>query len=275
MPRKIRAVSSRTCFASPLVFIAAVAFGCGSADDDPAQLGDAARSLGGAGGSGAGAAVGGAAAVNPLGRARCQPPAGVSGYPRTTQEALDLLNALPKPTSVACFVESLDRPLTVYASSSAFSAQPALSAVSPRLFLKLDNLWLSVVIDGDSSYLIEFGYQISAEPARSIKGELELPIDQAVPPSAPYDRVRYGGGTVCGLCHYDEQAAGDSSALSAFSSIAFRPRADSRVSIDSLRTAAASCDWQSQPHRCEMLAAVFDGGAVIEVPFPDTMSTFF
>ena len=56
--------------------------------------------------------MGGVAAVNPLGRARCRPPAGVSGYPKTTQAALDLLNALPKPTSVACFVESLDRPLT-------------------------------------------------------------------------------------------------------------------------------------------------------------------
>jgi hypothetical protein len=269
----------RSQSAAPLVLVATALLGCSATPDAPGALGDPSPSFAGTGGSSSGATGGagggGSATVNPLGRARCQSPAGVSGSPKTTQEALDLLNALPKPTSVACFVESLDRPLTVYATSSAFSAQPALSPASPRLFLKLENLWLSIVIDGDSSFLIEFGYEISGDRPLSIKGELELPLAAPVAPSAPYDRVRYGQGTVCGLCHYDERAVGDGATNNTFASIAFRPRPETRVGLEGLRSAAASCDWQSEPHRCEMLSAVFDGGAVVEAPFPETMPTFF
>jgi hypothetical protein len=217
----------------------------------------------------------GSPGANPLGRPQCRAPAGVSGSPKTTQEAVALLNALPKPTGVACFLESLDRPLTIYATNSVFSAQPALSTASPRLFLKLGSLWLSVVIDGESSYLMEFGDMVPAEQPRSIKGELQLPLNDVIAASAPYDRVRHGAGTVCGLCHYDETPVEGATGLNAFSSVAFRPRPDTRVDLASLKTAAATCDWQAQPHRCEMLAAVFNGGVVNEEPFPDAMSTFF
>lgn len=172
---------------------------CG-ASPEPAANGSAAS---------AGEAVdaGSAPVVNPLGRARCRAPAGVSGSPTTTEEAIALLNALPKPTGVACFLESLDRPLYAYATSSVFSAQPALSAESPRVFLKLGSLWLSVVIDGDSSYLIEFGQRLVDAPLQSIKGELQLPLERAVSAHDPYERVLYGKGSVCGLCHYDEGRA--------------------------------------------------------------------
>jgi hypothetical protein len=172
-------------------------------------------------------------------------------------------------------LESLERPLTIYATSSVFSAQPALSAASPRIFLKLGSLWLSVVIDGESSYLIEFGDQLPGTPLQSIKGELQLPLEQAVVPSAPYDRVRYGKGTGCGLCHYGENPATGPSLSNAFSSIAFRPRPDTRVAIDTLRSAHAGCNWQTDAHRCEMLSALFDGGTVMEEAFPDAMPTFY
>lgn len=274
MQRKFRARSSAALVSS---VVTAIALGCSAPPEDATPLG-AQPGFGGSGGSASSADAGhvSVGAVNPLGRARCVVPTGVSGTPKTVQEALDLLNALPKPTSVACFLESLARPLTIYATSSVTSAQPAMSVASPRVFLKLDHLWLSIVIDGDSSHLVEFGYEISAEPRpRSIKGELALPIEQAVPPSAPYDRVRYGEGTVCGLCHFEETRVESGSFLNAFSSIAFRPRPETRVSIDDLKVAFSTCDWQSQPHRCEMLSAVFGGGPVTETPFPDAMSTFF
>ncbi|HEY6080927.1 MAG TPA: hypothetical protein VIW29_19065, partial [Polyangiaceae bacterium] len=173
---------------------------------------------------------------------RCRAPAGVSGRPRTTDEAVQLLNALPKPTTVACFVESLERPLTVFATSSTFSAQPAPSPRSPRVFVRLEGLWLSFVIAGDSSLLIEFGELLAGEPLQSIKGELQLPLQDVVAPSAPYDRVLQEGGTVCRVCHYDEQAVSSMPAVRAFSSIAFRPRPEGHVRLESLLLEGQLCN---------------------------------
>lgn len=234
-----------------------------------------------AGRAGGGEATGGASTVtpvNPLGRARCRPSPGTNGSPRTVEAAIQLLNGLPKPTNVACFVESLDRPLAIVATSSTSSAQPALSKRSPRVFIRLEPLWLSIVIDGDSSLLVEFGQitenSAAGAPLRSLKGELKLPLTENVLPSASYDRVRFGQATVCSACHTNEQRAlGSSSA--AFTSTAFRPRPETRVAVDALRLEDTACNWASEPHRCEMLSALFQGGRVDEVEFPSTMSTFF
>ncbi len=222
----------------------------------------------GLGGNGAGGSI------NPLGAARCRPPAGMNGSPHTIEEAIALLNALPKPTSVACFVESLDRPLTAFATSSIFSAQPALSEKSPRVFIKIDRLWLSVVMDGDSSYLIEFSYLLPGD-MRSIKGEVQAPFNEPLAPSAPYDRVRHGTGTICGICHFGEEPAPGVSFTQAFASTPFRPRPDTRVSLDTLLLEHQHCDSSAEPHRCGMLSAVFDAGPIAEEVFPDSMPTFF
>lgn len=213
---------------------------------------------------------------SPLGRPRCQAPQGVSAAPRDTQEALALLNALPKPTSVACFIESLARPLSIQATSSVFSAQPALSAASPRVFIKLGQGWLSMVVDGTSSTLLEFGDIVADEPTRSIKGELELPIQAAVAPSSPYDRVMFSEtGTTCGFCHYDERHADNLPFPQAFASIAFQPRPDSLVSIASLRAEYQACDWKNEAYRCDLLWSIFGDGEVLELPFAPTLPTFF
>lgn len=184
------------------------------------------------------------------------------------------MNALPKPTSVACFVQSLDRPLNAYATSSQFSAQPAFAPRSPRLFFRIDRLWISIVIDGESSYLVEFSY-LQPESMRSIKGEVQLPLSAALPASAPYDRVRFGLGTACGLCHSDEQRTTSIGFAEAFESMAFKPRPETRVGLDSLLAERSACDFSAEPHRCEMLSAVFDGGPVLEESFPTAMPTFF
>ncbi len=247
-----------------LFWLAAASASCSAADApaDPSP------------GGGSGSVV--APPKNPLGRPRCQAPAGVSASPRDSQEAVALLNALPKPTSVACFVESLARPLAIQATNSIFSAQPALSNASPRVFIKLSQGWISMVVDGDSSYLLEFGDIMPDDPLRSLKGELQLPLEAAVTPSAPYDRVMFNDtNTSCGFCHYDERRAENLPFPTAFASIAFRPRPDSLVSVDSLRTEHQICDWQKQPYRCDMLSAIFGGGEVLELPFAPTLPTFF
>jgi hypothetical protein len=193
----------------------------------------------------------------------------------TTEQSVELLNALPKPTSVACFLEALPRPLMINATNSPFSAQPAVSTVSPRVFIKLGQLWTSVVIDGESSYLLEFGYRPTEDAVTSIKGELKLPLHEAVLASAPYDRVRSGAGTTCGLCHFNESRAAGIGFADAYDSIAFRPRPDSHVNVALLKVESTACRWDLNAQRCEMLSAIFDGGPVLEVPFPDAMATFF
>jgi hypothetical protein len=274
MPRTVS--SSLALGLLEILCLASLLQSCSAAPGDSGSLGSSAGGSGASAGGGSSVAGGsGAPVINPLGRPRCQAPAGFSGSPKTTEDAVQLLNALPKPTSVACFVESLARPLTAFATSSSFSAQPALSLKSPRVFLKLDHLWISVVVDGDSSYLIEFGYRPESEPLRSVKGELQLPLTDVVPLSLPYDRVRFGSGTVCGLCHTGESPAANIPFTSAFASAAFRPRPDSHVSIETLKAESASCDWQIEPHRCELLSAIFDSGPVSEEAFPDDMPTFF
>jgi hypothetical protein len=212
---------------------------------------------------------------NPLGRYRCKAPEGVSDSPRTIEEAVALLNALPKPTSVPCFVESLARPLTVTATTSQTSAQPAGSVESPRVFIKIGQLWLSVVIDGISTDLIEFGYQLP-NTLRSIKAELRLPLEAPIAPSAPFDRPMYDQiGTVCRLCHANEQHEETPGIPNVFSSQALKPRPETLVPVSILSLAAQTCDWQTEPHRCEMLTALFNGGPVTEGAFPDDMRTFF
>ena len=269
--------SARPVCALTLAWLSALTSSCSApwesaANTDP--LPSAGSNAGGAGAIGGGSNAG----LNPLGRARCHAPPGVSASPKNTEQAVLLLNALPKPTSSACFLESLDRPLAVYATSSTFSAQPAASSSSPRIFIQIGQLWVSAVMDGDSSYLLEFGTQVAengSDPPRSIKGELLLPIDAPVAASAPYDRVRLGEGTVCGECHTSEQRDENITFAVAYSSGSFRPRADTQVSVATLRAQAQACSWQLEPHRCEMLSAIFDGGTVEETKFPDSMPTFF
>ena len=226
---------------------------------------------GGSSSNAAGAAGNASAAV-------CRPPVGTNGSPQTIEDAVTLLNALPKPTSIPCFLESLDRPLHASATSNTISAQPAFSAASPRIFLRLGQLVLSVVPEGDASHLIEFSYLLEGD-ARSIKGELSLPLTQAVPASAPYEHVLSTdasgrGGTVCGLCHGPEERVQSIDFTAAFSSVAFRPNPNSRVPLEALTQAQKSCDVAAQPERCAVLTALFGHGPVVQADFPSTMVLF-
>jgi len=204
----------------------------------------------------------------------------VSGSPRTIEEAVTLLNALPKPTSVACFLESLDRPLYAYATSNVISAQPAFSSASPRIFLRLGQLLLSVVPEGTGSRLVEFSYLVDGD-SRSIKAELGLPLTEAVAPAAPYLHVLPSepeliarGGTVCSGCHAREERVPSIEFADAFSSVAYRPNPSYQVSLDRLGEAQRACDAVAQPERCAMLSALFGHGPVMQAAFPNTMALF-
>lgn len=233
---------------------------------------------------GADAAPGGdverdAAALEP----RCRVPQGMSAAPGSIAEAVALINALPKPVTLPCFLEALQRPLALHATVSIFSAQPAEGRRSPRIFIFYPGLILSVVPAGIGAHLLEFGELRPGD--RTLKAELELPIERALDEAAPYERVYYDGTiTTCGFCHQGEQLDESIASPLAFVSPALRPREGLRVPLDELALEAEACasgagagigegapDAGSERERCAMLRALFDQApAPLERDFPSS-----
>jgi hypothetical protein len=193
----------------------------------------------------------------------CSTPSGVSGAPHDISSLMALLNALPKPTTIACFLESLERPLEVYFTESKLSAQPALDERSPRTFIVREQLFVSLVLDGESrpSTLLELGYL--TEPGRSIKAELAFPLLREVTVATLENRVRLGSRSICGGCHTFEARVDDAFFPDgAFASNTITPLASYQIDLESQRAQAATCDATLEPLRCANLNALFGHGEV-------------
>jgi hypothetical protein len=197
--------------------------------------------------------------------------------PRSVDEVVELVNELPKPASVACFLEALSGPLALQAANSPFSAQPAAGARSPRLFLFYDPLVLSVVPGGSGAHLLELGERRSDNT--SLKAELAFPIESEISRTAPYDRLRFNDTTTtsaCGFCHASEHRVEEIDHPFAVISQAMRPLPSQRVTLESLRAEAIRCDPAAEAERCDILRALFDRDtAPLEHEFPATFKTFF
>jgi hypothetical protein len=193
---------------------------------------------------------------------------------------VDLLNALPRPVTVACFLESLERPLYLNATKSFISLQPAVGLKSPRLFLMFEGMSLSVVPEGSGSKLIEFGEFVT--PERTLKAEVGTPITAPVQPGDPYrspistsPSTSNTRGTTCRTCHGQEERAEDIPFAEAFHSLALRPDPRSVVTLESARAERAACPDQDVGERCAMLRALFDHGEVLPRDFPEALPTIF
>lgn len=203
----------------------------------------------------------------------CVAPAGVSGSPKTIEDVVALINALPKPVTVPCFLASLNRPLKVSLTSNPFSAQPAVGERSPRIFIMIGNLFISVVPEGDGAKLIEFSSLLTVDT--SIKAELSFPVTARLTPEAPYERIRFQGGTACAPCHANETRVSSITFANAFSSRALQPRPDFKVDLDYLRVETRGCDSAIEPERCAILKALFNYGPVQSQDFPAGMPYAF
>jgi len=212
----------------------------------------------------------------PTGRsptAGCRAPAGVSNSPHTIEETVTLINALPKPLSLPCFLESLARPLEISATNSLFSAQPARGPRSPRIFLFEDPNVMSVVPEGDGAPLLEFGEQ--RPDFRSLKAEITFPVETPLQASAPFANVIFSPPlTTCGGCHAGEQQESVISGVPTFVSSALRPRPQELVSAASLEHELQVCDRAVEPQRCAMLDALMGWGPVTDRAFPPQMPIF-
>jgi hypothetical protein len=229
---------------------------------------------GGDGGTGGGAeaAAPADAVVESRAPSPCRPP-GVSRSPTSIPEVVTLVNALPRPLTLTCFLESLDRPLRVSATNGVISLQPARGTRSPRLFLHIGALVASIVPDGPGAPLVEFGEFIDDE--NTIKGEIAFPMDGPLDPATPYKKILDGGGTVCRGCHRAEARVETIDVGPAFASAALRPVPSSLVSLERVRQEHETCDPAAEPERCAIYRALFEHGEVIPWQFPASLPTIF
>ncbi|HTV22553.1 MAG TPA: hypothetical protein VMG12_27885 [Polyangiaceae bacterium] len=244
--------------------LCAAALACGS--DGEAPAGDAPS--GEAPGDGS-MAVG---ELEPFATPACAAPAGVS-TPSLIADVVDWINALPKPLSLACFLETLERPLRLYATESLFSAQPAVGRRSPRLFLFSGSLIMSIVPDGDGRHLLEFGEPRTERT--SLKGEVVFPVSEQLTPATPFDHLLMNGTTTCSGCHGEEEVDTSITFARAFTSRSLRPVPDERVGLAELYAEARACNAAAEPERCAMLVALFGQGNVVDAEFPARLDTFY
>ncbi len=186
--------------------------------------------------------------------------AALAGTPvGTLAQAVARLHALPAPT-VACFVESLPRPLALVATRSVISAQPAAGPENPRLFLFSGQLVSSVVAAGAGAPLIEFGEWVT--PTRTLKGEVELPTDGGAATLDPFARLnRQPGQTTCAVCHREETPS--ETVDGGYISVAFQLQPGSEVSLAAVRALHQACvDGGEVSERCALYRALFEHGEV-------------
>ncbi|MCB0351140.1 MAG: hypothetical protein KDD38_08150 [Bdellovibrionales bacterium] len=198
----------------------------------------------------------------------CSPPPGVSASPQTIEQAVALLNSLPLPVTVPCFVESLARPLDINATYSTASAQPAVGSESPRIFIFKGPLIISVAPNGSGANFIEFG--LIKSYGQTLKGEVHMPLYNTISPSTPYDRIEGGGTTSCTGCHSGEIQDKSITFAKAYLSKALRPFANFKVHSSALKNERNLCG-NTKNYRCDMLRAIYDHGTVNDKEFPSTV----
>jgi hypothetical protein len=210
---------------------------------------------------------------------RCRPGAGASSRPASIAETVRLVNSLPRPVTITCLLESLERPLAAVATYSTISLQPAAGLRSPRVFLLTDPLVLSVVIDGNGRDLLELGQYVTE--TRTLKGEIAFPASAAVSAGEPYRRIRSDSastgakGTSCRFCHPSEEPGPEIDGAVGYISGALKPDRRTLVPLDQVRRERQTCDPSIEPDRCAFLRALFDHGEVNEAVFPAAIPTIF
>lgn len=189
--------------------------------------------------------------------------------PNSIADTINLINALPKPTSITCFLKSLKKPLKIMAVNNGFSAQPADGNQSPRIFIVNTQLALSVAPAGSGKYLLELSEPSSS--TKSFKGELSFPIMQTLDPLLVFTTTadpQSPGNSRCILCHRNEVKIRYGNIGFAFNSEIVRPNELQRVFSLYLRNQAYMCNPATDKYRCDMLNAIFMTGEGADAEFP-------
>lgn len=202
----------------------------------------------------------------------CTAPAGVNPRPQNYTELAALLNALPLPVTQSCFLSSLRRPLGLFASFGAASAQPARGIRSPRIFLFSGPFLFTVVPDEEKINILEMGLLTSSNT--TVKAELEFPLRQDLDATELARRGFLGDtGTVCGGCHAPEVPFEDPFFEGAYESSVLEPDFTLDASLASVRAFRDECDGTFDSLRCDVLEGIFDHGVIRAEEFEDAVAT--
>jgi len=190
------------------------------------------------------------------------------GTPNSLTDVALLINSLPKPVTLDCFLKSLQRPLGIMAVNNTFSAQPAVGNESPRIFIVNSRLALSVVPAGSGRFLLEMSEPMNG--SQSWKAELEFPIAANVDTNQMFDHItdRATGNSRCTTCHAAEAKQNYSGIGFGFVSNTVRPNETQRVNNLYLRNQAYVCNPATNKYRCDILQAIFSNGVTQESSFP-------
>ena len=197
------------------------------------------------------------------------------GSPNSITDAVALINALPKPLTIACFISSLQRPLKINLTTSKKSVQPAIDSSNPRIFIMNFPLIISINIKGDKSYIMEFSEFTSDQT--SIKAELLFPIAKNILESTPFDRIDDSGArSACLGCHMNEEKIDSAFSGNIYESTALKPEPETLLSVSEFSSQIYNCDIQETPsRRCHLIYSLFNQGDVEHESFPENTPTFF
>jgi hypothetical protein len=198
----------------------------------------------------------------------CIAPPGM-GSPQTVAEVVQLVNALERPVTLPCFLESLDRPFDLYASSSQAAGQPAVGERSPRLFIHRGALIMSVVPEGYGRPKLEMSVDVGDR--MSVKSEIAFPVLEEVTPTAPYEAIDAINGTTCAACHERESRYPPIQATPAYQSEMYQDDELYKLPMAFAAQHARDCDPSVEPDRCAMLTAIFAHGDLTPWELPRTL----
>ena len=185
----------------------------------------------------------------------------------TISQVVNLINVLPKPLSLDCFIRAIKRPLNVFATNSPASVQPAFDADNPRIFIIRQKLILAVVPKGAGKYLLEMSQATTA--TSSIKAELQFPIQGEISNDAPFSRILEGSyGTSCRICHSNEGLATGTGNSFSYQSNILMPLSASQVSSDYMKAQAMFCNSNFDKYRCQIIRSIFIDGQAKDTQFP-------
>lgn len=192
--------------------------------------------------------------------------AGKDAAVSSIQETVALLNLLPKPVSIPCFIAALPRNYALTAAESPASAQPA-TREEPRFFLSSGALIITVTGSGAGKEHVELS---EFDGSRfSIKGDLTFPIADELEATTPFAMKTEGKDSPCAACHGLEKG-GPKDARDATSSEALRPSDEAILTADEVGAIKAACESELSAS-CQLVRAIFFDAKPGAFAFPKSM----